>query len=160
MPEMFYFGCKTCKEPILLILIEDMYAWIDENGNFGLANVDRGITEGKPEGKSFPAWYSIRYCPQCGRTYTVVSGNRYGISLKKEHLFQSSGEKWVVYDNIKECPMCQIPLLTGREVLERVINRDQFRRNDYPPLEDLTCALKCPRCREDYLLYEKYFRMD
>lgn len=112
-----------------------MHAWIDLKGNFGLANFEGNVTEGTPEGKIKLSTYSLRYCSSCKKPFTIV-------------------------ENLKICPKCNSDLLTGREVLERVINRERCWKIELPPFKNKSFALACPKCEIGSMSYTQYFLMD
>ncbi|MHA1149958.1 MAG: hypothetical protein ACTSR8_17105 [Promethearchaeota archaeon] len=59
------------------------------------------------------------------------------------------------------CSKCNIELMHGREVLNLVKNREKcWSVFDIDPNLTEKDMLKCPKCKIDYLIYEKYWRAD
>ena len=158
MGYIFFFKCSSCD--YYIVTNEGASGWIDNEGNLGRAVIN-GTILGKPKGGYINIWYDERLCTSCGKIYHVVDGDTHGIDLKPQQFMEEMGRNISVLVNANECPECKIKLKQGREVLNFVINRDKC----WKPFDlnlDLTKddMLKCPKCKNEFLLYDKFWRAD
>jgi len=81
-----------------------------------------------------------------------------GIEVKFEQTMDT--RKIFVIVGTNECPTCKIPLKHGREVLNLVKNREEcWKKFDFDPNIGQV-NLKCPKCRNGFLLYDNFMRAD
>ena len=122
------------------------------------------ILEGNPDSPTFPSRAELNKLiklPEYAETYKSYPNDLVKVKqkqdIKEENVFIPD-----VFILVNEdfCPECQVELLQGQDVLELVINREKCRRWNLVPLETEKKALKCPQCKEDYLLFEQFWLAD
>ena len=161
MTYIFFFKCESCN--YYIALDEGSYGWIDIKGNFGRTVIGSDTNLGEPEGEAYNIWYDIKLCTNCGNVYYTIEGDTHGIKVKQKQDIKEENvfiPDVFILVNEDFCPECQVKLLQGQEVLELVINREKCRRWNFVPLESEEEALKCPQCKEDYLLFDQFWLAD
>lgn len=146
----FYYRCKGCGATWHF---EEGLGWVDERGNFGRRTHPDGAVIGKPQGEWEPVNYLEKLCLACNAKYTVLSGNVRSYPVKPLQVPSGGTEEIHVVDSTGTCPVCKSPIYSGRELLDRVINKDRCSKFMLARLPS-TSAIKCPKCKAEYLRYD------
>lgn len=159
MPYIYFYNCNTCDN--FIVLSEGLRGWIDREGHFGRSTVFDDILN-DPEGEKFSIWYDEKLCLLCNRVYSVISGNTYGVSIKEEVEIQEEDTRihMRLLDNSDECPKCKETLLSGQEVLNKLVDRERNWLFKLPPLPEGVLPIICPLCKSDCLHYKNFWRTD
>jgi hypothetical protein len=147
---IFYYKCKGCGSAWNF---EEGAGWVDERGNFGHSKQPEGTNIGKPEGAWEPVKYIEKLCLACNGKYTVLSGNVRSYPVKPLQVVAPGTQEIHVVDNTSTCPVCKSAMFSGRELLDRVINRDRCSKFMLSRIPTAVAA-KCPKCKVDYFRYD------
>ncbi len=150
MANAFYFKCKQCNSTWKL---EEGTGWLDEHGNFGYSSKQGGSVIGNPTGQWEPVSFVEKLCLACNGTYIVLSGNSRSYPVIPLQPIGPDAKEIRVTDNASNCPACKLPMYSGRELLDHVINRDRCSKFMISRIPS-SSAVKCPACKEEYLRYD------
>jgi len=131
--------------------------WLDEHGNFGRCAPSKATEAGKPDGAWVETNYIDKLCLKCNTIYTVVLGNPKKYPIKSQQTQEANTSPSIVIPGTpggsESCPVCNDPLLNGRDLLDHVINRDRVGRFILSRLPSSE-SVKCPKCKSDFLRYD------